>query len=312
MGVRVLQHEVPAEQWVLPFRILAMAAAASGLGYYYETQWDIAPAIAIGAGAYALYVTIVVLLMLPRLTQRPLVYAMALIDAGAIGAVLYMSRGMDTPFPALMPLVVAYYAIMYGLGPGLAVAVILTAGFVIMYVRLDMGIPTHLAVATYIPVLFVLALLGGYVRLRWKGRGALPLSELEISAARLAEVTVGGPSAPPAEPTVSPGELQPQLGQLTVGNIRIDGPRGRVFIGSHAVSLSPTQVELLYLLAQYAETPVAHETIRQRVWGESYRGQGNVVDVTVHRLRRKLERQGYPGYIRTIRGRGYLLNAAAG
>jgi DNA-binding response OmpR family regulator len=53
---------------------------------------------------------------------------------------------------------------------------------------------------------------------------------------------------------------------------------------------------------------VSQEELLRRVWGEGYPGGIGVVEVTVHRLRRRLEdgRNG-PPRILTVRGEGYML-----
>ena len=61
------------------------------------------------------------------------------------------------------------------------------------------------------------------------------------------------------------------------------------------------------MLAENAGQPVNQETLLRRVWSDKYDGQGNVVDVSVHRLRRKLESGSSFQRIVTIRGRGYML-----
>jgi two-component system response regulator MprA len=47
------------------------------------------------------------------------------------------------------------------------------------------------------------------------------------------------------------------------------------------------------------------------VWGESFVGDANVLDVYVRYLRRKLEPPGQPTLIQTVRGVGFLLKAGA-
>lgn len=95
--------------------------------------------------------------------------------------------------------------------------------------------------------------------------------------------------------------------QLIVGELRLDGVKERAYIGNKLINLSPTEFELLYVLAENVGQPVNQETLLRRVWGEKYQGQGNVVDVSVHRLRRKLEGGSPIQRIVTVRGRGYML-----
>jgi DNA-binding response OmpR family regulator len=55
-----------------------------------------------------------------------------------------------------------------------------------------------------------------------------------------------------------------------------------------------------------------HEDILQRIWGDGYQGQTEVLHTTVARLRRKLEEDpARPRYILTTRGVGYFLAKVA-
>ncbi|MBI4288075.1 MAG: winged helix-turn-helix domain-containing protein [Chloroflexi bacterium] len=95
--------------------------------------------------------------------------------------------------------------------------------------------------------------------------------------------------------------------QLVVGDLRLDAVKEQAYVGERLVNLSPTEFQLLYSLAENAGQPVNQETLLRRVWGDDYRAQGNVVDVSVHRLRRKLEGGSAAQRIVTVRGRGYML-----
>ena len=70
--------------------------------------------------------------------------------------------------------------------------------------------------------------------------------------------------------------------------------------------LTKNEFDLLYALADNSGTVVNAETLTRDVWGPDFVAQGNVVDVTIHRLRRKLA--GIPEgrkLIKTVRGQGY-------
>ena len=54
--------------------------------------------------------------------------------------------------------------------------------------------------------------------------------------------------------------------------------------------LTPTEMKVLLQLAQRAGEPVQRGDVMAGVWGDSYGGESNIVDVYVRRLRRKLER----------------------
>ena len=96
--------------------------------------------------------------------------------------------------------------------------------------------------------------------------------------------------------------------QVLVGQLAVDPAAERAVLDGQTVSLSKTEFDVLYLLAAQAGLPVSSETLLHEVWGPDFVAQGNVVDVCIHRLRRKLSRAQPQGsrLIRTVRGRGYM------
>jgi DNA-binding response OmpR family regulator len=51
-------------------------------------------------------------------------------------------------------------------------------------------------------------------------------------------------------------------------------------------------------------------TLMQRVWGEDFFGESNVLEVVIGNLRRALEFDDQPRIIQTVRGIGYVLRAS--
>jgi DNA-binding response OmpR family regulator len=52
---------------------------------------------------------------------------------------------------------------------------------------------------------------------------------------------------------------------------------------------------------------LTRDQLCQRVWGFAFEGESNFVDVAVKELRKKLEANGEPRLIQTVRGFGYAL-----
>ena len=76
--------------------------------------------------------------------------------------------------------------------------------------------------------------------------------------------------------------------------------------GDKVLELTFREFELLKFLAQNLTQVFSRETLLERVWGYEYYGDVRTVDVTVRRLREKLEdNPGKPVYILTKRGVGY-------
>jgi hypothetical protein len=79
-----------------------------------------------------------------------------------------------------------------------------------------------------------------------------------------------------------------------------------VDVGGTRVQLSPLEFGVLHTLAAHPATPVSRADLLQEVWGTSYDGGSNNVDVVVRSLRKKLG--DVADRIETVRGVGYRLN----
>jgi DNA-binding winged helix-turn-helix (wHTH) protein len=97
-----------------------------------------------------------------------------------------------------------------------------------------------------------------------------------------------------------------QRRSLRFGHLIVEPSRESVRWQDSVVRLTKTEFDLLYMLAEKSGSVINQETLVREVWGPDYVPQGKVVDVTIHRLRRKLA--GLPDgrrLIRTVRGQGY-------
>ena len=74
------------------------------------------------------------------------------------------------------------------------------------------------------------------------------------------------------------------------------------------VDLTRREFDLFYYLAQHRGQVLTRENLLQTVWGYDYFGDVRTVDVTVRRLREKVEDDSsQPEYIMTRRGVGYFI-----
>ncbi|MSQ15923.1 MAG: GAF domain-containing protein [Dehalococcoidia bacterium] len=95
---------------------------------------------------------------------------------------------------------------------------------------------------------------------------------------------------------------------MSVNGLSLDASNQRVTVMEQPVELSPTEFRLLYALAERAGKPVGQDILFEKAWGEESGGQTNVVDVYIHRLRKKIEDDASsPKRILTVRGEGYKL-----
>ncbi len=90
------------------------------------------------------------------------------------------------------------------------------------------------------------------------------------------------------------------------GNLELDLSRYEVKKNGQALDLTLREFELFRYLAEREGRVFSREQLLEEVWGYEYYGDIRTVDVTVRRLREKLEDDpGDPKYILTRRGIGY-------
>jgi DNA-binding response OmpR family regulator len=97
--------------------------------------------------------------------------------------------------------------------------------------------------------------------------------------------------------------------QLSVGDLRVDPARRQVRRGSRELELTRREFELLTTLARHPGIVLTREQLLADVWGYDFETDSNVVDVFVGYLRRKLEADGAPRLLHTVRGVGFVLRA---
>ncbi len=95
---------------------------------------------------------------------------------------------------------------------------------------------------------------------------------------------------------------------LTNGQIEIDLEEETVSLRDQIIDLSPTEYQLLAVLAKKPGRIVSREELLAKIWG-LFGGDTRTVDVHVSRLRHKLDDGGRPKpLIQAFRGRGYRLS----
>ncbi|MFF1450748.1 response regulator transcription factor [Streptomyces sp. NPDC058274] len=92
-----------------------------------------------------------------------------------------------------------------------------------------------------------------------------------------------------------------------VGDLKVDTAARRVFRAEDEVTLTAKEFAVLEQLVVRAGEVVSKADILEHVWDFAYDGDPNIVEVYVSTLRRKLGAT----LIRTVRGAGYRLEAAA-
>jgi two-component system, OmpR family, response regulator MprA len=77
--------------------------------------------------------------------------------------------------------------------------------------------------------------------------------------------------------------------------------------GGHPIELTAREFDLLVLFLRNPRQVLPRDLIMDRVWGEDFYGESNVLEVYVRALRAKLEEHGETRLIHTVRGVGYTL-----
>lgn len=96
---------------------------------------------------------------------------------------------------------------------------------------------------------------------------------------------------------------------ITIRGLVIDQSKYQVTRDGEPLELTKKEYELLTFMAKNPGTIYSREQLLEAVWGyEGFYGDTSSVDVTVSRLRAKLERDaGRPEYLFTKRGMGYYI-----
>ena len=95
---------------------------------------------------------------------------------------------------------------------------------------------------------------------------------------------------------------------ITIGDLTIHPEAYMVSKHGDKIELTHREIELLHYLAKHIGQVMTREHLLQTVWGYDYFGDVRTVDVTVRRLREKIEdNPSRPVWLVTRRGVGYYL-----
>lgn len=98
-------------------------------------------------------------------------------------------------------------------------------------------------------------------------------------------------------------------GEAVFGNLAINYSRYEVSKNGEVVELTLREFELLKFLSEQPGMVFSREMLLEKVWGYEYFGDVRTVDVTIRRLREKIEDDpAHPLIIMTKRGIGYYMN----
>ncbi len=96
-----------------------------------------------------------------------------------------------------------------------------------------------------------------------------------------------------------------QKGELRISGLLINPKNYSVLLGKKSVTLPKKEFELLFYLAQNPDKVCGRDELLQKIWGADIYVLERTVDVHIRKLREKLG----DGYIKTLKGVGYMFNS---
>ena len=100
-------------------------------------------------------------------------------------------------------------------------------------------------------------------------------------------------------------------GKLSFADLELDRDAMIARRGARLIPFSRTEYQLLELLLSNPRRVLSRDVIFEKVWGYDFGPDSNSLDVYIGYLRRKLEQDGEPRLIHTVRGVGYVLRDTA-
>ncbi len=109
--------------------------------------------------------------------------------------------------------------------------------------------------------------------------------------------------------TAAPAQTPERSETPDVEELVVDRGARRVWLGGRELSLTEKEFDVLVQLAASPGSVVTRERMMDEVWDENWFGSTKTLDVTMGRLRQKLDDIGASGVIVTVRGVGFRLES---
>jgi two-component system response regulator MprA len=100
---------------------------------------------------------------------------------------------------------------------------------------------------------------------------------------------------------------QPAADQLTFADVRLDERTREVWRGDRPLRLTRTEFSILEVFLRHPRQVLTRAALFEQVWGYDFGETSNSVHVYLGYLRRKLEAEGEPRLLHTVRGVGFVL-----
>ena len=108
-----------------------------------------------------------------------------------------------------------------------------------------------------------------------------------------------------------PAETRPEETRLACGDLELDLISRTASRGGRLIELLPREYQMLEYMMRRQGRVVTRTMLLEGVWDYRFDPRTNVIDVHISRLRRKIDGEGEPALIHTVRGSGYKLSSSA-
>jgi len=103
------------------------------------------------------------------------------------------------------------------------------------------------------------------------------------------------------------GSLSGSKELVTYADLRLDPAARLAWRGDRPLTLTKTEFDLLELLTWNAGIVLSRDTLYERIWGYDFETSSRSLDVYIGYLRAKLEANGEPRLVQTVRGVGFVV-----
>jgi len=94
---------------------------------------------------------------------------------------------------------------------------------------------------------------------------------------------------------------------FTFADLKVNSATRQVWRANREIQLTAKEYDLLELFMRHPQQVLTRDQIYEQIWGYDFGGESNIIEVYIRYLRAKLEANGEPRLIQTVRGVGYSL-----
>ncbi len=102
-------------------------------------------------------------------------------------------------------------------------------------------------------------------------------------------------------------EVLPKTQRFQVGDLTLDPQSREVWRDGGRLELTAKEYSIVEYFMRRPNAVVTRTMLGESVWDYEFDGLSNIIDVYVRRIRQKIDRDGQPSLIQTVRGAGYRL-----